>query len=161
MGLAAKPDRLPSPHQVAAMTALAKRVADKALVAVLYESGCRVAELLGLRLNQVHRCADGFLITIESMRGARDLALTASARHLAAWLIHHPLRHDPKAPVWLAATRPTKPLTWSDAAMILGKAAHLAGIPQPVRPRDLRHARAVYLAEHLARPQLKRLLGLA
>ena len=75
---------------------------------------------------QARRRADVSLITVQNMRGSRELALKASAPHLAAWLNDHPLKHDPRAPVWLATTCPAKPLTWSDVSMILRRAAHRA-----------------------------------
>ena len=76
---------------------------------------------------RVRRHADGFLITVQNMRGSRELAIKASAPHLATWLNDHPLKHDPRAPVCLTATCPARPLTWTDVAMILKQAARRAG----------------------------------
>ena len=61
------------------MIAVAPTVRDKALIALLYESGCRIGKLLDLQLKQIRQHKHGFQITVEGMKRPRRLLVIASA----------------------------------------------------------------------------------
>jgi integrase len=60
---------------------------DKALIASLYETGCRIGELAGLR---VHFDNYGAIIIVNDKTGMRRIRTIFSAPYLSSWLDIHP-----------------------------------------------------------------------
>lgn len=154
------PDEMLTPQEVQAMVAAVPTARDKAFISCLYESGCRISELLHLRRGQVQRHAHGFQITVDgTMKGARRLLLIASAPHLTEWLNQHPRLHDPRAPLWVTNGSTVQPLSDTRARTILQRAARRADIHKAVNPHNFRHSRATHLAKHLTEAQMKEYFG--
>lgn len=63
---------------------------DKALVSVLYESGCRIGEVLSLKIKHVSQDEYGYIIRVFGKTGSRRIRLISSVPHLANWLSNHP-----------------------------------------------------------------------
>jgi len=88
------PEELLSPQEVNDMIVAANNSRDRALIALLYESGCRIGEILSLKIKQVQLHAHGYQITVKSQKKPRRLLLIASTPYLSAWLNEHPKRDD-------------------------------------------------------------------
>ena len=122
-----------------------------ALVELAYASGLRVSELLGLRLEAVHR--DPAWLIVRGKGGKERLApLNTPAREaVKAWLVAREAAREEKAPdsPWLFPSSSAKGhLTPRRFAQLLDQAAVHAGIdPARVSPHVLRHAFATHLLD--------------
>jgi integrase/recombinase XerD len=170
------PHNLPNEEDVKQMIETAEHPRDKALIASLYESGCRIGELAALRLGDVNFDEYGAYMIVHGKTGSRRIRLVFSAPILASWIYVHPDKGDQEAPLWLvigttkniakenAHTRrhPTKwgyAMKYRAIAKMIKKTADKAGVKKKVNPHAWRHARATFLANKLAEQQLKHLFG--
>jgi len=153
------PEEILTPQEVQAMITAAPTARDKALIASLYESGCRIGELLNLCMKQIQQHPHGFQITVEGMKGPRRLLLIASAPYLTAWLNQHPRHDDPQAGLWVSADYHVKQLGYARVSTMLKTVARRARIRKAVNPHNFRHSRATHLAKHLTEAQMKEFFG--
>jgi site-specific recombinase XerD/ribosomal protein L40E len=134
---------------------------DKALIQVLYESGCRIGELLSLKIRNVQFDVYGAVLLVNGKTGQRRVRIVASSPALATWINNHPLRENPDSPLWigLATRNRNKVLTYTGAKELLKRIAKKAGIKKRIYPHLFRHSRATKLANALTESQLKQYLG--
>lgn len=134
---------------------------DKALIHVLYESGCRVGEIAGLKIKHVSFDTYGALLIVNGKTGMRRVRLVASIHHLSTWLEHHPWRKDPDAPLWpLAQRKYGLGMSYASITRQIRKAARRAGVTKAINPHNFRHSRATHLAKAgLNEAQLEAHLG--
>jgi len=74
---------------------------DRSLVAVLYESGCRIGELLSMRIKHIQFDKYGAILLLNGKTGSRRVRIVFSSPYLKEWINKHPLADDPEAPVWV------------------------------------------------------------
>ena len=155
------PEELLTEEEVKRMVEAATNPRDKALILVLYESGCRIGEILSLGIRNVQFDEYGAQLIVHGKTGMRRVRIIASAPKLAQWLDNHPLKEDPDAPVWVSiGTRDrNSALSYSAAKAALNNIAEKAGIKKRVYPHLFRHSRATILANHLTEAQLKQHFG--
>ncbi len=70
---------------------------DRALIAALYETGCRIGEMAGLQIKNVHFDNYGAIIIVNGKTGMRRIRTIFSAPYLSSWLEIHPRKLDPNA----------------------------------------------------------------
>jgi site-specific recombinase XerD len=136
-----------TPAEAAALLAAASRaswsgIRDRAMITVLYRSGLRISELLGLRLADLDTAARTLRLRHTKsgrpqMRGYHPGADDA----LELWL---QLRR-PMGPGPLFCTRAGGPVWPQQVRATLARLAGRAGIAKAVRPHGLRHTLAVEL----------------
>jgi len=153
------PNDILTQEEVRDMIAAARSSRDKALIAVLYESGCRIGELLGVRMRNVQPHRHGFQIAVSGGKGSRRLLLIASVPYLTAWLNDHPRGKYPDAPLWVTSTYRANAVGYWLVRKILRKAAKRAGVRKAINPHNFRHSRATHLASHLTEAQMKEYFG--
>jgi site-specific recombinase XerD len=153
------PEEILTQDEVRVMIAAATSPRDKAFIAVLYESGCRIAEQLGLRMRQIQADPHGFRMTVFGKTGSRRLLLIASGPYLAEWLNSHPRAGDPEAHLWAVSERSAEPLSHSRVRAILLTIADRARVRKAVNPHNFRHSRATHLAMHLTEAQMNEYFG--
>lgn len=131
---------------------------DRALIAVLYESGCRIGEIGSLRIKDI--CPDeyGVKVMVAGKTGARRIRLISSAPFLQEWINAHPGNKNPSDFVWVSKGS-NEPLTYTRIVAILKQVALNAGIKKRIYPHLFRHSRATYLAKYLTEAQMKDYLG--
>ena len=151
------PEEILTQEEVKRLIMGAFGVRDRALVSFLYESGCRVGELLGLRIKDVEFDDYGAKVMLSGKTGMRRVRIVSSAPLLAEWINRHRMNSDPEAPLWINANG--KQLGYRSVRRILKSAAKRAGIKKRVYPHLLRHSRATHLANHLTEAQMKEYLG--
>lgn len=134
---------------------------DKALTYVLYESGCRIGEILTLRLKDIRFDIYGAEIFVNGKTGGRRVRIIASSPLLSNWIASHPYRNDPEAPLWICVGNRAKnvPMRYTAVASILKRLKARSGIKKRIHPHLFRHARATQLAQHLTEFQLKKMFG--
>lgn len=132
---------------------------DRALVFVLYEAGCRAAELLGLRVRDVEFDRYGAVLRVHGKTGERRIRLVESTPDLSLWISMCPDRENPDAPLWPRFAKGKGPLGESGLAHLLERIAKAARIKKHVHPHLLRHSRATHLATVLKEAQMREFFG--
>jgi integrase/recombinase XerD len=94
------PEDLLTEEEVIALVAAAERPRDKALVAMIYDSGGRIGELLTLQRRNVTFDEHGAVIVVDGKTGQRRERLILSVPFLAEWMEAHPQKL-PEAPLWV------------------------------------------------------------
>jgi integrase len=100
---------------------------DKALISVLYESGCRIGEILSLKIRNVEFDNNGAVLIVNGKTGQRRVRLIHSVPRLMAWLEHHPKNNDPDTSLWvcLSSRNNSERLVHQSVASILKKILRL------------------------------------
>ena len=89
------PDGLLSEEQIGLMINACRTPRDRAIIALLYDSGCRIGEIRTMRIKGVTFDRYGAWIRVSGKTGDRRLRLTISVPILATWFTMHPERDDP------------------------------------------------------------------
>jgi len=132
---------------------------DKAFVAVLAESGCRISELLGIRIKHVRFDDYGAQLTVDGKTGMRTVRIISSVPYITQWMNEHPNKDDVDAYLWLSKRKGNKALSYIRAKMLLRQLKERCGVKKAVNPHNFRHSRATFLANHLSDAQLKQHFG--
>jgi len=119
---------------------------DHAVLELLYSSGLRVAELVGLDLRD-YRPAEGLVCVLGKGSRERQVPVGAPARlALAAWRVarEHWLRGE--QPALFLGVRGGR-IDPREVRGLVARAARARGLPQHVHPHMLRHSFATHLLE--------------
>jgi integrase/recombinase XerD len=136
-------------------------IRDKALVLILYESGCRIGEFLNMKIKDIAFDSYGCYILVSGKTGWRRVRIIEYSKELLNWLDSHPFKNYPESYVWINLENPSKnerikPATVNNLLKDLAKKCNIA---KPIHPHAFRHARATRLAKHLPEAILKELFG--
>jgi len=157
------PEELLTEDDIKRMIDAADHPRDRALVAMLYESGCRCGELLMLQIKHIQFDDYGAVITVSGKTGMRRVRLISSAPLLTQWLEVHPRRNDAESPLWVSVgvnkAKATKNVRYGTFNSLLRKLAKKSGITKHVYPHLFRHSRATFLANHLTEFQMNQYFG--
>lgn len=136
---------------------------DRALISILYESGCRASEILDLKIKDLNFDEYGAVLIVNGKTGSRRIRLVSCVQELKAWLNVHPKKNEPQAPLFCALTKNNKgnPLNDSSLNFIVHEIAKKAGINKRVYPHLFRHTRATHLAKFMTEQELKVYFGWA
>lgn len=130
---------------------------DRALVFVLYESGARAGEFLGLRIRDVTFDKYGAVLRVNGKTGERRIRIFDSVPDLQLWLEMHPRKDDPEAPLWRSNRDDF--LAYPTLQHVVRKYSRAVGLPRDVTPHSFRHSRATHLATILTEAQMKEFFG--
>ena len=100
------PEELLTEVEVKQMIAAAHKPRDRALVAVLYESGCRIYEVMTMRIKNVTFDKHGAVITVSGKTGSRRVRLVVSIGYLQDWMNNHPFNGELNAFLWAKESSP-------------------------------------------------------
>lgn len=110
----------------------------KALIALLFESGARISELLNVRVKDIEENNKGMVIMIPATKTGEDYrpcACVMSAQYIRNHILYPPLKSEDllfgisKVQVWLK----------------LKEFGKIAGIDKPISAHKFRHAQATYM----------------
>lgn len=136
---------------------------DRALVLVLYESGCRIGELLSLKVKNVSFDDYGAILRVTGKTGDRRVRIISSTQALTSWLENYEGRNDPEAYLWPPRSNNNHdthyPAVHSSICKTLEVLAKRAGISKRIHPHLFRHSRATALANKLTEAQMKEFFG--
>lgn len=156
------PEDMLSTTEVRAMVEATDNLRDRALVSVLYESACRLGELIGIRQKDVKMDQYGAVIMVNGKTGMRRIRIIDSAPDLILLLNNHPLKGD-DIPLFC-----DRRFTQQDADTALGRdsvlkllnlLARRAGLKKHVHPHLFRHSRLTELARDFTESELKIIAG--
>jgi site-specific recombinase XerD len=155
------PEELPTADDVQKLIDTATNARDKALISILYDSGCRIGELLTLRIKNVEFDDYGAVLLVNGKTGRRRVRIIHSVLRLQTWLEEHLLRSNPEAPVFCSLSNKNRgaQLNYEPVSRMLKKLRQRAGVTKRVNPHIFRHARATLFAQHLTDAQLKQHFG--
>ncbi len=122
---------------------------DLAILELAYASGLRLAELRGIRLEQLH-AESGFVNVVG--KGNKERIVPVGGRALAALQRYleagRPRLSRPGSPSNLFLTSRGTAFSHTAMGSRIGKRARLAGVMVKVTPHMLRHSFATHLLEH-------------
>ena len=123
---------------------------DRAMLEVLYATGLRVSELVGIGVLEVS-LTDGVVRVVQG-KGGKDrlVPLGAEAAHwLSTYLVEgRPALLGSRTTAALFVTARAAPMTRQSFWLLIKKYAVLAGVRAPLSPHVLRHAFATHLLNH-------------
>ncbi|MBN3037748.1 MAG: tyrosine-type recombinase/integrase [Candidatus Diapherotrites archaeon] len=150
------PEELLTEEDIRALVTACTNPRDKAFVLTLYESGCRISELLTLQVKNVKFDEHGGILRVTGKTGDRRVRVISAAPAIALWLDNHPTSKG-----HLFCSLDGSSVNYSTINVLLRKLAKKAGITKRVNPHSFRHARATSLANKLTEAQMKEYFGWA
>ncbi len=94
------PKKLLTEEEVIKAVDAAKYLRDKTFIYTLYESSCRIGELLTLQIKNVSFGEHVTSFIVAGKTGQRRVPLISSTSYLSMWLSMHPFKDNPNAPLW-------------------------------------------------------------
>ena len=154
------PQDLLTKEDVEAQIDACNNARDKALVALIWETGARIGELIDVTVGDLEDRKHGMKITINGKTGSRRLPLVESVPHLNKWLNEHP-NPEKDAPLWCKIQQAGDDgLSYRYIRdKVLRKTLEEAGIDKESNPHHYRHSRASYLAGQMTESQLCAFMG--
>jgi len=154
-------DKVLKPGELEALMVVARHPRDRAILAILAETGVRIGELLSLKLKDIERLPDGsFRLMIRGKTGPRAVVVIDAAPALAEWLRHRPpVGQGGEGALFTTIKAPYRPLSPHAWRVHLRNLAKRAGLSRPVHPHMLRHTRMTELARVLTEHELKVVAG--
>lgn len=152
------PEELLTEKEVNKMIEKAYSIRDKALISALYESGCRIGELLSRKIRHMSFDKFGAVLIVDGKTGARRIRLIQSVPLLANWISNHP-KQNPESFLWISLNNYTTPIKYGIVNKLLKETAQRAKINKNIYPHLFRHSRATHLANKLTEQQLKIYFG--
>jgi site-specific recombinase XerD len=143
-------ERLLSRTDIQNLVAACDTQRDRAMVMLLWDTGCRINEILSRNVGNVEFDRYGAVMVVDGKTGQRRLRLTACVGDLQTWINTHPMKEDPNAPLFITYNRygfGRKRVNEHTIANRLKVLAELAKITKPVHPHAIRHARLTDLAK--------------
>ncbi|HEX7627632.1 MAG TPA: tyrosine-type recombinase/integrase [Candidatus Methanoperedens sp.] len=152
------PRNVPCGADIKRLISAAINLRDKAMIFTIYDSGCRISEILGLKVGDITFDKYGAFFIVDGKTGQRRIRLIDAVPDLQAWMNKHPRKDDSKAPLWPSIHDPKIPLIYNAAFMMFQRLAKRAGLPK-INPHLLRHCRLTQLAKEFSESELKILAG--
>ena len=157
-----KPDGLITEAEIALILENCKNSRDRALFSLLYDSGCRIGELMTLKNRDIDFDQYGAVLSVAGKTGYRKVRVVGnSVSYLREWQNSHPHRNEED--FWLFSgisdnTR-DKAMTYDDLHSALKKTLRRAGIKRRIYPHLFRHTRATILASRVTEAPLEAQMG--
>lgn len=157
-----KPDNLITEGEVERIVGALNNPRDRAIVYTLYDSGCRIGELLTLKNKDIEFDEYGAILSVTGKTGYRKVRVVGnSVAYLREWQNAHPLRNDDNA--WffcgIEANNRGKRLGHANVYKFLRKAVEEAKIGRRIYPHLFRHTRATLLASRVTEAPLEAQMG--
>ncbi len=140
----------------------AKNVRDKALIYLLYDSGCRIGELLNLKNKDIVFDDYGLILSVFGKTGFRKVRVIGdSIAYVREWQNSHPDRNNPDAWFYcnIAESIRGRQMTHHDIYKILRQTKNAAGIKRRIHPHLFRYTRATILASKVTGAPLEAQMG--
>lgn len=124
-------------------------IRDRAMLELLYATGLRVSELVGLKLREIN-LDSGYLLTVGKGSKERLVPIGESACHkVTEYLQSSRYKHDPAGTnIYLFLSRLGDGMTRQAFWNLIKKRAYQAGISKNISPHTLRHSFATHLLEN-------------
>ncbi len=136
-------------------------IRNKALISILWESGARIGEILGLRIKDVAFDKYGCVISVSGKTGPRKIRLVSTTPYIANWLQQHSKKDNKDGPLWINFNNKNVGnfLEYPAVCKILKETFKKVNISKKHNPHSFRHSRATFLANHLTEFQMNQYFG--
>jgi site-specific recombinase XerD len=118
---------------------------DKAIIACLFDSACRVEEFTNISLGELILKGNQMIICVDGKTGQREVPLGFSVPYLEAYLKSHPFKDDTSASLWISVWG--KKLSKGSIKNLITVIGRNSRIQKNIHPHILRHSRLTDLAE--------------
>jgi integrase len=151
-----RPEDLPTYDETLQIIKSGKTPRQRAFMAVLYESGCRIGELCRMTwrdaLFEQKGGVDTISLTIddEKTKQKRHARLILAAPFLIAYKVNLGAI-DPRDFIFKA--QDGQPMSYAGAYLFFMRIVKKSGVPKRLTPHDMRRARATHLAQQRYQPQ--------
>ena len=155
------PDNILTEQEIVRMLDAATNLRDKFFLSLLYETGCRIGEIMGVRKKDLDLTTQPAKLTITGKTGWRKVPLLMSVSLAVTYLNTIKDLKDDQI-IWRqigSSKGKDKPMTDDSARKLLRVIGHRAGITKPINPHAFRKARASHLANKLSDQQLRAYFG--
>ena len=139
---------------------------DKALIALLYDSGCRISELLTLRIEDVIFDQYGMVLSVTGKTGSRRVRVIGdSVAYVNEWIRTHPSKsagkenNKPFLFTGIIERERNNVMNYAMVSARLKEIARRAGIKRRIHPHLFRHTRATLLARDVPEAPLELQMG--
>ncbi|MCQ1534982.1 tyrosine-type recombinase/integrase [Methanosarcina sp. KYL-1] len=143
-------DELILPDDVKVLVDHANTQRNRALVMLMWDSGARIGEILGLNISQVSFDKYGAVLIVSGKTGMRRIRLIDSVPDLQLWLNQHPDRDKPHAPLFVTDRKQGGKFKRLDPqsvnTMLIGL-ADKSNMSKNIHPHAFRHGRLTDLAK--------------
>ena len=158
-----KPDKIRKKHsemltedEIQLLIDVCPEVQHKALIAVLYDSACRVSEITNLKRCDISCNGTQWILSVNGKTDIRDVPISISCKYFVPWFTtYHPAKNDDQAPIFFSMSHFKKyeklgerQLSITGVWYILQQARRQAGITKKIHPHIFRHSRLSWLADH-------------
>ena len=153
-------EQLLEEDEVRAMIDAARTSRDRALIAVLYESGCRIGEGAALKWSDVRftESQTAAINTAGKTKKQRYIPLVVARSYLATWKADYPGNPHGDSLVFLTTTTHGS-LQYAGVVKQLRRIAARAGIEKHITPHLFRHSRITHLLRKgVPEPVIKKLM---
>ncbi|MDP6364218.1 MAG: tyrosine-type recombinase/integrase, partial [Candidatus Poseidoniia archaeon] len=134
-----------------------RRVRDTVILSVLYDSGCRLGEVLGLRVRDFKSDEYGTFIAVDGKTGERDVQLVESVHDLRSWINAFTGRDNSENYLFGSASFGySRPMPASSFYNGFHNALEAAGLKGEITAHTFRHNRALQFAKAAVQEEVMR-----
>ncbi|RLI76816.1 integrase [Archaeoglobales archaeon] len=165
------PNEILTEEEVRELIRHATNPRTKCLIALLWETGARMGELIDLKVKDIVRWRHGYQLILNGKTGSRRVPIIVSEPYINEWLDKHPLKDSAEWPdVWLwvevkkqnhrgRKKRVGEKANYHALVRDIQRAAKRAGITKAVNPHNFRHSRATFMANYFTEAQMNQWFG--
>ena len=153
------PQELLTPEDVLKLINSSNNTRDRAFIGTLYESGCRIGEMLTIKLKHIESDNYGLIIRVNGKTGVRRVRIISTSNLVTTWINNHPNKDSQDTYLWSRMYNGKEMVCYNSIRKILKRAKKNAGINKRVNPHIFRHARATHMANKLTEAQMKEYFG--
>jgi integrase len=139
---------------------------QRAIVAVMSETGCRIGELLGVRICDVEEKDLGehrryAMLRVDGKTHERRVPIIQSLPYIRKWLADHPYKNNPRALLWISTHygHYGEPIRYYGIKRMLSKIFKRAGVDKKCNAHHFRHSRATLNAPQYSESVLCKMMG--
>jgi len=169
LGVSKVPKKLLSAEDVKKLAAAATNPRDRLIPLFLFESGCRLGEILGIRLSDIEFDEYGCKVSLRGKTGERKCRMIDCAPNIRELIENHPYANDKDAMLFTLykntkrndqeKKHPVMTGTWLRYVLI--QLAKRAGMDIRIYPHLFRHSAATVQASELTEWELRTQFGWA
>lgn len=161
-----RPEDLITPDEFNKLMDKAGNTRNKALISLLYDSGCRIGEILGMSKQDIKFDQYGAELSVSGKTGYRKVyVLGTSVMFAKMWLKEHPVKGPDGYLFVLVNESNTRkrsvgdPMTYADVRKALTTTMKRAKITKRIHPHLFRHTKASTLATMITEAPLEAQMG--
>ena len=155
------PEDILSEDEIIRMLNATASIRNKAIIALLFDSGMRMGELMQMKIKDVDLVNQPAHVVVDGKTGMRKIPIMFSVPYLAQ-LLNSKTDKKPSSYLWMAegswAAHDIRS-DYSGIRLMLKNTGKKAGITKRIYPHLFRHSRASYYANRLTEQQLKAFFG--